>query len=141
MKNLTDFFHKISYLQYPMMLLGCYFAITPYFNGFENFIGAINSMMLFMGIGISFSTLQDTHKTQNDFSKRVWENPTKGKFFLLLMGFFTLCLLIGGLIGFFLSESSLLNEVCLGLIVLGIGFLGLLKAAAEMFENHRLDKK
>ncbi len=98
-------------------------------------------MMLFMGIGISFSTLQDTQKTQNDFSKRIWENPTKGKVFLTLMGLFTLLLLIGGLIGFFLSDSSVLNELSLGLIVMGIGFLGLLKAAAEMFENHRLDKK
>jgi len=124
-----------------MMLVGMYFALTPYFNGFQDIFGSINSLMLFMGLGISFSTLQDTHKTQNDFSKRIWENPTKGKAFLSLMGLFTLLFLVGGVVGYFLSDSSVLNELSLGLIVLGIGFLGLLKAAAEMFENHRLDKK
>ena len=123
------------------MLVGMYFALTPYFNGFQDIFGSINSLMLFMGLGISFSTLQDTHKTQNDFSKRIWENPTKGKAFLSLMGLFTLLFLVGGVVGYFLSDSSVLNELSLGLIVLGIGFLGLLKAAAEMFENHRLDKK
>jgi hypothetical protein len=141
MKNLTHVFHIISYIQYPMMLVGMYFALTPYFNGFQDIFGSINSLMLFMGLGISFSTLQDTHKTQNDFSKRIWENPTKGKAFLSLMGLFTLLFLVGGVVGYFLSDSSVLNELSLGLIVLGIGFLGLLKAAAEMFENHRLDKK
>jgi len=124
-----------------MMLVGMYFALTPYFNGFQDIFGSINSLMLFMGLGISFSTLQDTHKTQNDFSKRIWENPTKGKAFPSLMGLFTLLFLVGGVVGYFLSDSSVLNELSLGLIVLGIGFLGLLKAAAEMFENHRLDKK
>jgi len=141
MKNLKDLFHVISYLQYPMMLVGVYFALTPYFNGFQTIFSSINSMLLFMGIGVSFSTLQDTQKTQNDVSKRIWENPTKGKVFLIFMGLFTILLLVGGLIGFFLAESSVLNELSLGLIVMGIGFLGLLKAAAEMFENHRLDKK
>ena len=44
-----------------------------------------------------------------------------------------------GLVGL-LSKDTILSEISLGLIVLAIGILGVLKAAIEMFENHRLDK-
>lgn len=29
------FFHYISYLQYPLMFIGLYFAFRPYFLGFD----------------------------------------------------------------------------------------------------------
>ena len=69
------FFQKISYLQYPMMLIAMYFAIKPYTYIFEagmenqdKMFADLNSLLIFMGLGISFSTLQDTTKTQNKFS-------------------------------------------------------------------------
>lgn len=83
--SFTRFFHLISYLQYLLMLLGLYYAIHPYFNGldaiannFELALTDINKMLVWMGLGISFSTLQDTTKTQNDFSRKIWEDPKKG---------------------------------------------------------------
>jgi hypothetical protein len=94
-----------------------------------------------MGLGISFSTLQDTRRTQNEFSRKVWEDPRKGKQFLGMMSFATLLILIVGLIAQFTALGSGLKEVAFGLIVLSIGMMGLIKAALEMFENHRLDKK
>ena len=59
-------FHYISYLQYPLMLIALYFAFKPYFNGLEItnekidlIFRNLNNMLIFMGLGISFSTLQD----------------------------------------------------------------------------------
>ena len=46
-----------------------------------------------------------------------------------------------GMIGFFSTNDSKLKELSFGLLVFGIGYLGLLKSAMEMFENHRLDQK
>lgn len=101
----------------------------------------LNNVLVFIGLGISFSTLQDTTKTQNQFSRRIWENPVKGKVVLLLFSLFTFFILGCGMYAYFSTENPQLEELSFGIIVFGIGFLGLLKSAIEMFENHRLDKK
>ena len=73
--NFRLIFQYLSYLQYPLMIIGLYFFIVPYLYGidalkenpsliFSNF----NFGFIFMGLGLSFSSLQDTTKTQNKFS-------------------------------------------------------------------------
>jgi len=121
-------FHYISYLQYPLMLIAAFFMFKPYLQGFEVMrensdliFQYFNSSLIFIGLAFSFSSLQDTSKTQNDFSKRIWQNPKKGKLMILA---------ICGLILITLTYG----------IVLSLGMFGFLKAAIEMFENHRLDK-
>ena len=47
---------------------------------------------------------------------------------------------IFGLKGYFLSNEGVLKDLSVGIIVLGLGMFGFLKAAIEMFENHRSDK-
>ncbi|MEM8524630.1 MAG: hypothetical protein AAGG68_08295 [Bacteroidota bacterium] len=129
------------------MLVGLYFAIQPYFSGMEQLkdnpnviFESINSMLIFMGLGISFSSLQDTTKTQNELSKKIWENPRKGKMMIVLMSVMILFTLVLGLVGYFLAGDGILKDIAIGTIVLGLGMFGFLKAAIEMFENHRKDK-
>lgn len=141
MINAKDLFHKISYLQYPLMLIGLYYAVRPYIVGFDTLFENLNTLLIFMGLGISFSTLQDTSKVQNEASRRIWEDPKKGKFFLTFMSIFTLFLISLGLLGYFAAPNEILQELSIGLIVLGIGFMGMVKSAVEMFENHRKDRQ
>lgn len=141
MINAKDLFHKISYLQYPLMLVGLYYAVRPYIVGFDTLFENLNTLLIFMGLGISFSTLQDTSKVQNEASRRIWEDPKKGKFFLTFMSIFTLFLISLGLLGYFAAPNEILQELSFGLIVLGIGFMGMVKSAVEMFENHRKDRQ
>jgi hypothetical protein len=138
--NPKSIFHYISYLQYPLLLIAIYYVFVPILQGFDNPWFSINKALIFMGIGISFSSLQDTQKTQNNFSKKVWENPKKGKFFLLLMGLTMALFLVVGIFGLYSADEAILKEISLGTIVLGIGYMGLWKSAMEMFENHRKDK-
>lgn len=138
--NPKQIFHIISYLQYPLMFAGLYFMTQPYFNDFESMFPALNKAMVFMGLAISLSTLQDTTKVQNEASRKIWESPIKGKLFLIMMSVMTFLFIVGGLYGILALENSVISEISLGLVVLGIGFLGLLKTGSEMFENHRLDK-
>ena len=145
--SFKKFFHLISYLQYPLMIVAVYFAITPFLDGIEQafqntdvFFNTINSVLIFMGLSVSFSTLQDTTTTQNEISKQIWEDPQKGKFFILMLCFFILSILSFGLFGSFFSDNESIQEVSFGSIVLAIGMMGMLKAAIEMFENHRRDK-
>ena len=141
-------FHYISYLQYPIMFIAIFFAIKPFLYGLEDkkemlnlIITNFNNVLIFMGLGISFSTLQDTTKTQNEFSKRVWENPTKGKVMISFMSIMAFFFIILGLVGYFSSQENTLKELSIGIIILGIGFIGLIKTALDMFENHRIDKQ
>ncbi|MBT8219177.1 MAG: hypothetical protein KJP00_05110 [Bacteroidia bacterium] len=140
MPNTKLLFHYLSYLQYPIMLIAVLFALQPYFNEFENFLSSINNMLIFMGLGISFSTLQDTQKTQNEMSLKIWSNPKKGRRFLIFMGILTLAFLVTGVVSIFLAEDSKIAEVGFGILVVGIGLLGMLKSGSEMFEHHRIDK-
>jgi len=135
-----DFFHYISYLQYPLMLIAVYYGIRPYIDGFDTVWTNYNNMLIFMGLGISFSTLQDTRKTQNKVSKKIWESPVKGKIFLAFLSLLILFFILIGLYGIYISDSDILQQLSFGTIVVGIGLIGMLKAAIEMFENHRLDK-
>lgn len=141
MLNVKNTFHIISYLQYPFMFIALYYAFKPYIVGFETLWENSNNALIFMGLGISFSTLQDTTKSQNKLSRKTWENPKKGKIALTVITIMALLSIIVGLYGIFSSTNEVLKELSFGIIVIGIGLVGLLKTAIEMFENHRLDKK
>lgn len=137
----TKIFHYISYLQYPMMVASVYYYyifIKDIKNGIN--IDVINQILTLFGIALSFSTLQDTTKTQNKMSLRIWQNPRLGSKFLLTMVVFAFILFGVGLAGMLKSTNDTHKQLSIGLIVFGIGWMGLIKSAKEMFENHRLDK-
>ncbi len=145
--SIRRFFQIISYLQYPLMLLALFFSIKPYLSGFEyvanNFDALLkdyNYVLIFAGLSISFSTLQDTSKTQNNLSKKIWENPKKGKIMIMLISGLVIVALGYGVFGYFITENEKIKELSFGAIVLGIGLIGFLKTAIEVFENHRNDK-
>lgn len=142
MANPKQVFHLISYLQYPFMLaaLGLYvpFVLALFEQRLE--WGLLNHVLILMGVSLSFSTLQDTKQTQNKISKRIWQDPRKGKLVLTIMAVMALLFIVTGLLTLLVWQADQTESVAVGVTVLGIGMLGMLKAALEMFENHRLDK-
>ncbi len=137
MKNAKQVFHYISYLQYPIMLVALYFSFRPLLTNLVTIWADYNKALMFMGIAISFSTLQDTQKTQNNISKRVFENPKYANIFLVVICMQILASVSFGVFGVFISENAAIKEVAFGLILLGMGLVGLLKSAVEMAENHK----
>jgi len=147
MNSTKQIFHILSYLQYPLLILAIYFSIKPYFNGMEYLIENIsilfenyNYFLIFMGLAISFSTLQDTSKTSLNFEKKIWENPRKGKRIIIMISLTTFLILAFGIFGYFITNNENINELSFGAIVLGIGLIGFLKTGVEIFDNHRNDK-
>ncbi len=147
MKSTKQIFHILSYLQYPLLILAMYFSAKPYFNGMKYLIENINILfenynyfLIFMGLAISFSTLQDTSKTSLKFEKKIWENPKKGKIIIIMISLTTLLILTFGIFGYFITNNKNINELSFGAIVLGIGLIGFLKTGVETFDNHRNDK-
>lgn len=128
------------------MLVAIIYLVKMYLILFESkdlelMLQQINRCFVFLGIALTFSTLQDPEKTQNKFSRKIYENPKKGKVFIGFVWFMSFLLLILGLIGFLTSGDHIISELSFGILSLGIAFIGVLKVAIEMFENHRLDKK
>ena len=146
--NLKKSLHLISYLQYVFLAAAMIYMFEPIINyilaGKENFLNNLLSgygdALFFMGLGISFSTLADTTKTHNNFSKRIWQNPKKGKFFIKLIAAEIIFFLVFGLIVFFVADGEAFKSIGIGCVVLSIGLVGMLKTGIEYFENHRLDK-
>jgi hypothetical protein len=139
MNNAKKTFHKISYVQYPLMLMALVYSFIPYIQGFDVFWQSINQALIFAGLGISFSSLQDTTKTQNEFSRKIWQSPTKGRRALMLIFITAMFFIALGLYGYFAAKTGIIKEVAFGALMLGIGYIGLLKSAIEMFEHHRVD--
>lgn len=137
-------FHLISYLQYPFMLLGVAAMLYPYISDFEHtsknltvIINSINNMLILTGIGVSFSSLQDTTKTQNEISKRVWEDPKKSKRFITILSTAILVLFSFGIYATFLAQNINIEKLGIGTLVLSISLIAILKAALEMAEFNR----
>lgn len=109
----------------------------PHFAGFDTFWTSLNSALVFVVLVISFSTLQNTTRTQNTFSKKNGRTR-KGMVALVVIGATTLFFLAVGMFGFFVFWDGIIKEVSFGMLMLGLGYIGLLKAAIEMHENHRI---
>lgn len=138
LKDTKQTFQVISYLQYPLMLAGLFYCFKPLLSlEMSTLFADLNIALAFFGLGISFSTLQDTTKTQNEFSRRIYKNPRYSKWFLMAIFVQVLLFSVLGLIGLFQSAASPLKEIALGLISIGIGMIGMLKAAGEMAHHHR----
>lgn|GEM_PF-214887 len=133
-------FHAASYLQYPFMALACFYVIRPYFTGFATIFADFNLALLHAGVAIGFSSLQDPTTTQNEVSRKVWEDPRKGSWAIGIIAAIVVLALGGGLAGLYMADDSPWSQVAMGLVGLGLGMFGLLKTAIEMFENHRLDR-
>lgn len=127
--NIKQVFHYISYLQYPFLILTIYHTTVPYLNGLDHLADniplifkSINKVLLFMGLAISFSTLQDASKTSVEIEKKIWKSSKKR---------------IVGLYGYFISENENVKEIALGTTVLGIGLISFVKTSIEVYENHK----
>lgn len=135
-------FHTISYLQYPLLLaaLGFYVPFVISMLNKQPDWESLNHVLILFGVSLSFSTLQDTTTTQNKISKKIWQHPTKGKVALVIIAIMAFGFMVAGLVALMWFKADHSQTVAVGVTVLGIGLLGVLKAAIEMFEHHRLDR-
>lgn len=142
MNSPRKIFHLVSYLQYPLLLAGVWYYI-PFLQSLLNHepdYFYLNNVLIFFGVAISFSSLQDPRKTQNKLSRKIWQSPRKGKLAIIYIAALAFSFIIGGLTAMYLTSSQESQGISVGITVLGIGLIGLLKTAIEMFENHRNDK-
>lgn len=136
-------FHTLSYLQYPLLAVGLFLIVKPIFKGFgflsenpEYLFQTYNNALIFLGLTLSFASLQDANKTSLSYEKRIWRNPKKAKTVFLFTLFTLAVFFVAGIVGF-LAKESMMKEFSYGSLILSIGLLGYLKLQMEIFENHR----
>ncbi len=134
-------FQWLSYLQYPALLVAALHAMQPLLHNGQGLLDAYNSALLYAGVGVGLSSLQDPTKTQNTMSRKVWQDPRKGALMLGVLGVQTLLPIMLGLVGAALADTTALSQLSLGCVAFGLGMIGLLKTAMEMREHHRLDRR
>ena len=146
--SVREVFQRVSYLQYPALLVALGYAVKSGWTasfaksaGWSPVYDDWNYLLMYAGIGIGLSSLQDPARTQNEMSRRVWQDPRKGRWMLALLSAYTLGALVIGLVGAYMADSTAVNQLSLGLMALGLGMVGLLKTAIEMREHHRQDKQ
>jgi magnesium-transporting ATPase (P-type) len=139
-RNPRDVFQAVSYLQYPLMLVALLYSVRPYLTGLDGIWQDLNYALLYAGIGIGLSSLQDPTRMQNEISRKVWQSPRKGRLMLAIMTVSSLSMILIGLVASYQTNSEMLRQVSMGVFSLGLGMVGILKTAIEMFEHHRLDK-
>lgn len=137
MKSARDLFQKISYLQYPLYLVGLVYIFSPLTNKLQTIWPDYNKALIFYGLAISFSTLQDTTRSQNNFSLKIWQSPRYSKLLLLYIALFAALFRGVGLAGIVTTQVPILTELSFGILSLGIGLLGVLKGGLEMAEHHQ----
>ncbi len=133
MKDPKKTFHIVSYLQYPFVLVALYFVFKPLLFGRDSIWEDYNIALVFYGLTISLMTLQDSAKT-DALSKRIFKNPKRTKRFLVTLTAFALLITLLGIYCLFGTENANLKSLSFGIISIGIGLIGVLKAAIEMAE-------
>ncbi len=143
MKNSKQIFHTISYLQYPLLLVGLFLIAKPIFKGYnflsenpEYLFETYNNALIFLGLTLSFASLQDPSKTSLRYEQRIWRNPKKAKTIFIITICTTALFFVSGIIGF-LARESLMRNFSYSSLILGIGLLGYLKLQLDIFENYR----
>ncbi len=133
MKDTRKAFHRISYLQYPLMVIALAYCYKPMLFDRDTLWVDLNTGLVFLGLGMSFQRYKTPPKTQNKLSRKIYEHPKFTRwFFIMIVG--QIILFTGlGLYGLF-SEGHL-KDLSFGFIALGIGVIGMLKSAIEMAEH------
>jgi len=138
MKDSRKTFHKISYLQYPLMVIAFIYCYKPIVFDMSSFWIDFNTGLVFLGLGMSFSTLQDTTKTQNKLSRKIYERPMYSRWFFIMLVVQIIVFTGLGIYGLF--SDGHIKDLSFGFIALGIGVIGMLKSAIEMAEYVQKEK-
>lgn len=141
MNRIKDFFHLLSYLQFPFLAVGLFLIVKPLIKGFD-FISSnpeylfrnYNFAFIFLGLALGFASLQDSTKTTLKYEKKIWRDQKKAKRIIIITIATMLLFLFAGVFGF-LMQDSVIREFAYGSIVLAVGLLGYLKLQMEMYEN------
>ena len=138
MEKTFKIFHYISFLQYPSILIALYYCYRPIIFDSETVISDLNLGLLFLGIGLSFTSLADIRK-RTKIGDKIFGKPKNAKRWIVYMCILVLAIFGLGIFTQFFTEKKDLNDLSIGVFVLGIGVVGLLRMNLEIIKTYQVD--
>lgn len=105
----------------------------PWLNNRQNLLDDFNLGLVFMGLAITFSTLQDTKKTQNKMSEKIWKNKKYATWFIVYFLLIIFVLIALALVWQF-GNNAALQGLSWGVLSIAMGLVGVVKGGLEMAE-------
>jgi len=122
------------------MIIALYYCYKPIIFENSNVVSDYNLGLLFLGIGLSFSSLADTTK-RTKLGNLVFKKPKTAKIWIIYISILILSIFSLGIFTMFFTDKPELKEVSVGLLVLGIGTIGLLRMNLETIKAYQSDWK
>jgi len=115
------------------MAFALFFIYRPIINKSYNLLNDFNLGLVLMGLAITFSTLQDTKKTQNKLSQKIWSNKKYASrvivyFLILIFTLFALAMFWQW------KGDAALQGLSWGVLSIAMGLIGVVKSGLEMAE-------
>ena len=120
-------------MQYPLMGISLFFMYRPWLNNRQNLLDDFNLGLVFMGLAITFSTLQDTKKTHNKMSEKIWKNKKYATWFIVYFLLIIFVLIALALFWQF-GDNAALQGLSWGVLSIAMGLIGVVKSGLEMAE-------
>lgn len=136
MERTFKLFHYASFLQYPNLAMAIYYCYRPLFTGFESMVSDYNNGLLFLGIGLSFTSLADLSK-RTKIGDLVFGKKKRAMRWLIYVCVLVITIFGIGILLHFFSPKEDLKQLSTGVFVLGIGVLGLLRMNLEIIKNYQ----
>jgi len=118
-----------------------YYCYEPIFKGIKTFSVTdlaknYNLALLFMGIGLSFTSLADISK-RTKLGDKIFGKRKIAKRWIIYIGLLIITIFTLAIIAKFFTNNQAFNEVSIGLFVLGIGMIGLLRMNLEIIKTYQ----
>lgn len=144
MNKIIKYFHFLSYLQYPFMLIAMYFLSKMVLSIFGEIdvvkaIENLNSCLLYLGIGLCFIALENIEKSPK-FERKIFEKEKLAKAWLILLFFSFIGLIIIAILMRFYPPSPLFKDLPTSLFVLALGFLSYIKMNIDIIKIYTTKK-
>ena len=130
MNKVIKVFHYLSFIKYPILIIGIYYFYKPFFSENSNLLENYNYGLIFLGLGMGLDSLKDYGKL-TWLDKKVYLKPKIAKYYFSILGIVILSVIVSGIIGYFSTEKNTLKELSIGFIIFGIGTIGILKAGIQ----------
>ena len=132
MEKTIKIFHYISFIKYPLMLLGVFFSYRPLFfpDASPGMFADQNTALIFIGLALSLDSLKDYNKL-TWLDKKVYHRPKVAQGYFFIAGIIIAFFIGVGIWGYFIAADTPVGELSFGLIVLAIGMIGLLKSGID----------
>ena len=143
MEKTFKIFHYISFVQYPFLVIALYYCYKPIIFGFDNFntdeiIASYNSGLLFLGIGLSFTSLADINK-RTKLGDKIFGKRKNARRWLIYVGTLIFAIFAMAIILTFFGGDKKVEGLSTGLFVLGIGMIGILRMNLEIIRSYQKD--